>query len=231
MPRLLRRNAGQTHRNGTRGFALQQAALEHAFNYHGCPICQVLCRSEERSIFFFLSEGMSSPPELERFVCSGGFCSRHYRVAAGLRSNFIVGNFELAALFRSLLNEVGEELLQKPTSKKDPGQCIFCSELREREEGLMRVLEYLLDNLEFKDKFCKHPICERHLRLAVSGWADRNKRIWLLDQSDSYRTWLKNDIDLALAKKEHVNERALYARTLEAIQFLAGIDPAGAVAR
>jgi hypothetical protein len=206
--------------------------MEDAFEKAGCPACSVLRRVEERSIFFFLYEGMTDPTERRRFVEGGGFCPCHFRIVAGLKEKFAIGNFEIVALFGSLLQDLSEGIdwsVDKPAitlngkkKSKSAGGCIFCSETSEREIGLLMAIEQLLDDDEFKQQMGEHPLCWRHSLIAGNSWRDVFKRAWLLEKAGNWAASMSRHLGALLAEQDNLDKTVLRATVAKAIQFLAG---------
>jgi hypothetical protein len=221
-------------------FPFHYAAMEDAFEQAGCPVCSVLRRMEERSIFSFLYEGMMNSSERQRFVDGGGFCPKHFRVVAGLKAQSEIGNFEIGALFQSLLLRVGEGLervagkkhatnaRERKRSTKVRRICIFCSEGLNRESGLIEAIEHLLDEEAFKQQLAEHFVCWRHSLMGWVLWRDMSKREWLLAKTRTCTTSLRHRLEASLVKQEDINENLLRRAIDDSVQFLAAMNPAKA---
>lgn len=221
-------------------FPFHYAAMEDAFEQAGCPVCCVLRRMEERSIFFFLYEGMTNSSERQRFVDGGGFCPKHFQVVARLKAQFEIGNFEIGALFQSLLLGVAEGLergagkkqatnsTRRELSANENHICIFCSEALRRESGLIEAIEHLLENAAFKRQLGEHSVCWKHSLMACSVWRDISKREWLLAGTRTCITSLRHGLEALLLKQKDLNENLSRRAIEDTVHFLAGMNPAKA---
>jgi hypothetical protein len=138
----------------------------------GCVVCLVLRRYEAKStIHAFLYEGMMFLSVRADFLRTGGFCAYHFQMAKDIEQEcWPAGGIGLAILCDVLLKETDRSLvaaqannrvssLQEFASHKN---CIFCSELRDKESRILEVVETVLNQPDFQSILNPGRMCLQH---------------------------------------------------------------------
>ncbi len=222
-------------------------AFEAAFRRGGCGVCQVLREWEQRSLFSFLYEGMMNPAVHQRFLDGGGFCARHFWLATHLGINFwSVGAFEVANLCVPLVTQAktkitraGEQrarsrarllLDRRPRSATISlgRDCMFCLEIKDREQGLVGILEKLAEDENFAREISANGLCLRHGHQAIEAWKQASKRGWLQDVMLRHAAELGSDLKEFIRKHEHRHQHEPFGREVDVVRramgFLIGLE-------
>jgi hypothetical protein len=182
-----------TRRKGRAGW-FSMMGLKEALARGGCVLCQALRTSLRRYLFSFLYEGMMSGIVREEFLEGGGFCEQHFWQAKGIEEECWAEGFGVAILCEDLLQRSLKdlELLSKNPDRLTRNflkirrssaisakrfrlvagtDCIACAVLKGSEEHLLMVLEELLEESDFGDRY-RHSagLCLRHLQEAAKHW-------------------------------------------------------------
>ena len=182
-----------TRRKGRAGW-FSTIGLKEALARGGCVLCQALRTSLRRYLFSFLYEGMMSGIVREEFLEGGGFCQQHFWQAKGIEEECWAEGFGVAILCEDLLQRSLKdlELLSKNPDRLTRNflkirrssaisakrihlvagtDCIACAVLKSSEEHYLAVLEELLEEPDFGDRYNHSPgLCLRHLQTAAERW-------------------------------------------------------------
>jgi len=165
--------------------------LQRSLKVRGCVACAAVNWFEWKSIHSFLYEGMMFPDVRDRFLRSGGFCLRHFTIAAQIEiESWRAGGVGMAILCQDLINGERKLLRRENTvnNKKAeieglPGaNCMFCCEKADKERILLEVLEEVRDEEPFRRAIEGQALCIRHARIALSLWSNFAARQWLVVQ-------------------------------------------------
>jgi hypothetical protein len=227
-----------------RSLPLTWNAFEAALEREGCPICHILGRWEERSLFTFLYEGMMNPHVRQKFLDGGGFCARHFWAVTHLGVNFwSVGTLEVADLCVPLVAKAekgiehgagkpGKTLPWRRKGKAGtmpPGAaCMFCRELAAEEESLVRILEQLVEDEAFARRIAARGLCLPHLEKAIAEWEQAARREWLGQAARERIAELAHDLKEFIRKHEHRYRDEPIGREADvvrrAMEFLIGFE-------
>jgi hypothetical protein len=171
--------------------------LKEALARGGCVLCQVLRTSLRRYLFSFLYEGMMSGIVREKFLEGGGFCQQHFWQAKGIEEECWAEGFGIAILCEDLLQRSLKdlELLSESPARLSKNflkirrssatsarrfhlvagaDCIVCAVLKSSEEHYLAVLEELLEEPDFGDRYSHSAgLCLRHLQAAGEHWESK----------------------------------------------------------
>ncbi len=190
---------------------------------------------------------MMTPAVCQKFLAGGGFCPRHFWLATHLGLNFwSVGAVEIANLCKPLVAEARMLLNQskghrRPTRLRLPWNrrtenrtgsaghdCIFCHENRNREQGLIKVLEGLLDEEDFAHPLATNGLCLPHAQSALHAWNQSSKRKWVEGLISQHMAELTRDLDEFIRKYEHRHRHEPFGREVHvvrrAMEFIVGLD-------
>ncbi len=173
---------------------LAKTELERGLAGGRCPVCWSLRRSARRYIFSFLYEGMMSGSARETFLKGGGFCREHFWQAKAIEAECWADGFGIAILCENLLDRSLNDVKQIPDSKPEkkpsllriptrPARrpavlgliprsgCTVCAVLRESENHYLAVLEELLEDTDFSQRYQSSAgLCFYHLQVAAGQW-------------------------------------------------------------
>lgn len=230
---------------------LAKTALERGLAAGGCPVCWSLRRVVRRYIFSFLYEGMMSPSAREAFLKGGGFCQQHFWQAKDIEAEHWADGFGLAILCENLLARSLQDVRQIPESRpgkkpallgisrRSSGQpasfaltpgsgCRACAVLRESENHYLTVLEELLQEADFGERYQGSAgLCLQHLRMAAETW--HSSPALTLVKSNAERVVLQLLAELREFQRKHDYQYRHEPRGAEstsperAITFLAGM--------
>ncbi len=182
---------GGLNRTGRTPHWFTARALEDALIQGGCPICQAQSAAERRHLHSFLYEGMMSPLARQDFLDGGGFCRRHFWKAKQIEEQHWADGFGVSILCENLLEKVQEDLYQfkitddfkrrgllkigrtaKRPFRLTPGKgCVTCAMLRDSVEHLLSVIEELLEDAGFRDRYTRAGgLCLSHLQAGLIQW-------------------------------------------------------------
>jgi hypothetical protein len=209
----------------------------------GCLICRALGRIEEQSVFSFLYEGMSEPHALRRFVEGGGFCPRHFWWVMHMGLNrWGVGIVEVATLSREIVRAAMSGLSKDKRARDQPtrswfvhlrkqrseSRCMFCCELREREQALVELLEGLAGRSEFASALSETGICFPHARMSLNTWKQPGKAEMLLEFVRFRSNVFLGQLNEFLRKYDYRHKDEPFGPEIDvvqrAVEFLAGRD-------
>ena len=226
------------------------AALERGLTAGGCPVCSSLRQVARRYIFSFLYEGMMSGSAREAFLKGGGFCREHFWQAKAIEAECWADGFGVAILCENLLARSLDDVKQIPESGPGtkpallgiprrsssqpavfallPGSsCTVCAVLEESENHYLTVLEELLQEADFAQRY-QHSagLCFYHLRDIAAKW--QSPVALALVKSTAARVVLQLLAELREFQRKHDHQYRHEARGAEstsaqrAIEFLVG---------
>jgi hypothetical protein len=221
-----------------------RSLLQRALRVGGCVICAALRISERRSIHSFLYEGMMSPMVRRQFLDGGGFCLRHFWLAKEIEDEcWPAGGVGMAMLCEDLVRETASHI-QHLDANNSPAprprqsntnvvlpdyNCVFCAELREKQDGLIKALEQVAGEEEFATRLTPDRLCAFHMQVAIAGWQDSHKRSWIARLAEQQLSVLAEDLREFIRKHDHQHRQEASGHehdvVVRAIAFLAGGNP------
>ena len=239
------RAAANAQGNGESGFA--RMVFREALETGGCLVCRAVAEVEQRSVYSFLYEGMTTPSVLARFLAGGGFCARHFRQVAELGVNrWAVGCVETAILCRHILPRATREAAEMARERGAlrllaggqssgplfPGrECIFCQESREQEERFVALLEAATEDEGLRSAVANGGLCLPHGYAALARWKGRRRVEWLRAQIEARSERLAKDLQEYLRKYDERFRREPFGAEIDvverAVDFLAGTKSGG----
>jgi len=205
-----------------RTLPLVAGVLEKAVQREGCILCLAVRDVEERALFSFLYEGISTPSAREEFVRAGGFCPRHFRMALQqTRASGYVGPFEIGSVCQLLTNAAAEKIRQteriasssrwagfrkddSTSTSGEPGEkCILCADSRGKEQDLVLALESLAADPAMAQHVEANGLCLRHGTMSMLTWETSAHQEWLRRVLTEQVHKLKSDVDEFLRKHDH----------------------------
>jgi hypothetical protein len=106
--------------------------------------------------------------------------------------------------------------------------CIFCRENRERGEGLIEVLEGLVDDEDFAQALVANGLCMPHTQAALQLWKQGSKRKWLEGVISQRAADLTRDLNEFIRKHEHRYQHEPFGSEADvvrrAMEFIVGLD-------
>jgi Family of unknown function (DUF6062) len=229
-----------------------RSTLRKAFAPDGCAICTAVHASERKGIHSFLYEGMMSPSVRQKFLDSGGFCSRHFWMAKEIEGEiWLRGSIALAVLCEDLTRQAGSGLANVASVEPNfratlfrhrevkrfvPGHsCMFCQDNVDKETFLAEVLEELVGEPEFAKPLERNGLCIRHGQLSLHVWKDQAKRDELFAQLEAQVSELSADLREFIRKYDsqyHDESRGREQDSVpRAMRLFVGPDPCRAKAK
>lgn len=223
-----------------------RATLRKAFAVGGCAICTCVHASERKEIHSFLYEGMMFPSVRQKFLESGGFCQRHFRMAKDIEEEtWPRGGVAMAILCGELMHLADAGLANvaavEPNSRSTllrhreakpfvPGHsCMFCQDNADKETFLAEVLEELVGEPEFAKPLARNGLCARHGQLCLQLWEDQAKREVLFAQLSAQVAELSTDLREFIRKYDYQYRDEPRGREQDsvprAIRLFVGPDP------
>ena len=224
--------------------------LKEALARGGCVLCQVLRTSLRRYLFSFLYEGMMSGIVREKFLEGGGFCQQHFWQAKGIEEECWAEGFGIAILCEDLLQRSLKdlELLSKnperlprnflkirrssaPSARRfrlvAGADCIACVMMKSSEEHYLAVLEELLEEPGFGDRYSHSPgLCLRHLQAAAERWESASALELIRNTAQKAARQLMTELREFQRKHDyqykHEPRGSEWSSPERAIEFLAG---------
>jgi hypothetical protein len=240
--------AAETGEALRRSQPLIHGALEEGLQQGGCAVCRALRKAEERSLFAFLYEHLTSPTVVQEFLDSGGFCPRHLRMAAQMaKAAGSIGPFEIAKTCEWMVGQA-KKVIEQPGqqrqktlrfAKRNPksvvvmgSACVFCQETHSKERQLVEALEPLIGDKKLAGLLRRHGLCYRHGQIAVACWKQESARRWLGDTMREFLSELTADLKEFQRKHDHRHRDEPFGREINvvrrALEFLLGLEDGAA---
>jgi hypothetical protein len=226
---------------GERPLWFTRSLLTSALRAGGCVVCAALAVSERRFLHSFLYEGMMSAMVRQKFLDGGGFCLRHFWMAKEIEDEcWPTGGIGMAILCEDLVRQVQVQMSQReasdsrkrsrePRSPRLGRDCMFCVDLRQKEESLIEALEEISEEPSFARRFTADRFCARHGELAGERWHRVTRRNWASELVQCHLAELAGDLREFIRKHDYQHRHEQPGRehdvVLRAIAFLIGPKP------
>jgi hypothetical protein len=171
-------------------------SLHEAFQYRGCPICNLL-EKEESEFMATLQYQTFNEEKIRQSVVSGnGYCNFHFHQMARLASPM-----GMAILTKDLINAEINEIEMgsfRPTLRID---CPICKYANEREESHVREFRTLLSRESFQKEYeATDGLCRIHLRRVLNLMKEDELHQFILTAHIMHLKLLKVQLETFISK-------------------------------
>jgi hypothetical protein len=173
-----------------------ERSLREAFQYRGCPICNVLDEEEEYFMAQLQYRTIKEDSTRQEIVASNGYCNFHFYELARLSSPMVN-----AVLTKNLIEREIIEIESRSLESNWGIDCSVCRYIEERQNLFLREFETLLRDQTFRGQYeGTDGLCRIHLKKVLNSLKEEEVLQFFLSTQGMHLKLLKLELEAFISK-------------------------------